>query len=194
MTLKLYRHNFDVTAYYSGTNRIVRTLLSVAVAFFGVKILPLSAAALTFAFFAILIAMIIIGDFYLRRLYPDWPWSSRFIGKINFSEKTIEVVEGEKGNLMQLSDIAELIIFFDHYTGFCEPKGLDRNGNALLYIKTKSGDVQNFKFNVRTKLEFEEFTVLIECYKTSVPYFKAARPGDIQYVLKKDLSGRREYN
>ena len=24
VTLKLYRYNFDVTAYYSGTNRIVR--------------------------------------------------------------------------------------------------------------------------------------------------------------------------
>ncbi len=193
--LNLYRNDFNVLSSHGFLNRILRSIFVTLLAVGVITLIPASIEIRTLILIVILIGGVFISDKYLRRIFPDWPKSKKFIGTISFSVDSISIMEEHHVTKLSLTECIELVIFIDHYTGYTGTRrDVDRNGNGLLFYKDKLGQTSVYKFNIFNEKQFNNFKIFMDHYKVSVPYFKEYLPYEITHILKPDLSDRIKYH
>ncbi len=138
---------------------------------------------------------VILADKYGRKIYSDWPKRKYMKGEVTFETTKIHVVLDEEREFDR-SEIGELIFFYDHYAGWSSGPIVDinRNGNALIFVRMKNETTDFYKFNIRTKEEFQGLEAIIESYLLHVPFVLIKKVTDIPYILTSDLSERRVYH
>jgi hypothetical protein len=191
LELNIYRKDFNVQSNKSCLGRILRTIVVIAFLLLFLFFIPREDGVTKFIGFLIFYGGMYIGDKYFRRFYPDWPSKEKFIGKMILEKTQIKaIIEGHE-EIYDLNNIQEMVVFHDQYTGYViNRRDLQRNGNALLFLKMNDESFAVLKFNIHTKQEYQSFTETIQHYKTALKYFKEYLPSEISHILKPDLSGR----
>jgi hypothetical protein len=191
LELNVYPKDFNVQSNKSCLGRIIRSIVIAGIVLLVAIFAPISNRSLILIEILVLIGGIIIADRYVRRLYPDWPNKKKFIGKMILEKNRIKVFIEENEEILELSNYAEIVIFFDHYTGYSiNMRDIQRNGNALIYLKENNGSSVVIKFNINTEQEYQRFIDMTKNYKEELVYYKEYLPGEISHILKPDLSSR----
>lgn len=195
LKLKIYSKEFNVTKSFGVTHFIIRALLLIPILFLAVFLLrDFNRLLFPILIVASLYLFMFISDRYLRRLYPDWPKTSNTSGEIHFLEKEIQLHSNSDVKNFVISDFREMIFFHDHYSGYtASARDVQRNGNALLHVIDVEDRVFNVKFNIRTEEQYKHFKSILSTYQEQVYSFEEKTPNDVQFILKPDLSGRRNY-
>lgn len=196
LKLTLYQNDFKVHTNFGGFHRILRSIfIACLVVISSIILVPVSKELAFFISLIILIVSLNITDTYLRKIYPDWPNSNKFIGTIIFSENLITINTQNENIELLITDCNELMLFIDHFSGFkANKRDIERNGNGLLFYKNNNGKISVFKFNVFNKIQHDKLETLIDLYKVQIPYFKKYLPFEISHILKPNLTERRKYN
>lgn len=191
LELNLYPNDFNVESNQSCLGRILRSIVLVAILLLIAIYTPFSDKTLNLIQIIVLFGGMFIADRYIRRLYTDWPNNKKFIGKMTLEKNRIKVlIEGDE-EIHEIDNYTEIVIFSDHYTGFTiNMRDIQRNGNALIYLKEKNGSSVIIKFNINTEREHQKFIDITQSYKEQLAYYKEYLPGEISHILKPDLSSR----
>lgn len=123
---------------------------------------------------------------HIPTLMPDWPKKKRFTGEIIFSQNFISIRSKEEES-KDISKIKEIVFFYRSF------RGDESNGNGLVFIKMENDETLFFKFNIPSKWSFEDFQILLTHYKNVIPYFREYEPYEIDFIMKKDLSEKIQY-
>lgn len=115
--LDLYPIDFNVVSNKSCLGRILRTLVIVAFFIFFTYFSPFSSGISKLISFLLLFGGMFIADTYIRKLYSDWPKKKYFAGKITFESNKI-IISNETVTQLLINDCKELVLFYDHYTGY----------------------------------------------------------------------------
>lgn len=195
LELKIYRTDFNVQSNYGSLNRILRSIIITCLVVVLIILIPVSKELAILMSLCIVIGGMYLSDAYLRKIYPDWPNSNKFIGTITFSENLITINKENENIELSINECNELVIFVDHYSGFVSNKrDIKRNGNGLLFYKNNHGKISVFKFNIFDKKQHDKLETLIDFYKVQIPYFKKYLPYEIKHILKPDLTERIKYH
>lgn len=195
LELKLYQTDFNVQSNYGSLNRILRSIIIPCLVAGLIILYPVSKELVILMSFCIVIGGMYLADTYLRKIYPDWPNSNKFIGTITLSENMITINKKNENIELSISECNELVLFADHYTGYVSNmRDIKRNGNGLLFYKNNDGKISVFKFNIFDKKQHDKLENLIDFYKVQIPYFKKYLPNEIKHILKTDLFERIKYH
>ena len=195
LSLNLYKEDFNVSQDTGCLGIFLGILITLLLAItFGILFFEYRYSKIIA--FIIIATGILFSKFLIRKLYPDWPKSKNFIGKLKLSSEEIEICSEVYKHQLQINECKELLFFFDHYKGFSSGVNSDpmRTGNSLLFFKSNDGVVSIAKFNINSYKEFENFKLILAEYKMNVTYFKEYIPREINVILKADLSDRIIYN
>jgi hypothetical protein len=192
--LKLYSKSHEICKDYGYLHRVLRSIAA-TLFFFALTILLRNVQHMIFLVFLALFGFVILADKYGRRIFSDWPKRKYMEGEITFETTRIHVLLGEE-KVLDSSEIAELIFFYDQYTGWSSGPvvDIDRNGNALIFVRMKNKATEFYKFNIRTKEEFKGLEKLIDSYVSNIPSVFKKKVTDIPYILTSDLVERRLYH
>lgn len=179
---------------YSCLNRILRTIILVFIATILVVVIPMSKSFAIFIMLTIIFGGMLIADRFLRKVYSDWPHSKNFEGSIIFTEKQIEINREDSSCSLRLSDCSELLFFTDHFAGYTvNNRDLQRNGNALIFLKKLDGETLTFKFNIHTEEEYKSFCEIKSCYPDKINYYKEYGTPELMHILNSELTNRIKY-
>lgn len=191
---QLYKTDFNIIRNFGVLNRILGAL-AIPVLFLGyVFLIPTRSEISPLIILVLVFGSILISEYYIRKLLPDWPKQKLFVGTITFYENQIMVNSDLKNMELQLRECSEMILFYDHYIGYtASSRDIRRNGNGLLYYKNRDEEISIFKFNISDEEQYDEFKIVTENYKNELPYFKEYLPSEISHILKSDYSDRFRY-
>ncbi len=194
VTVNLFHEDINVARNFGVLHRILSALvIPVLLIGFGFLI-PTRSEVSPLIILVLVFGSIFISEYYIRKLFPDWPKKKLFAGKITFSKNKIIVNSNHKNIELRLSECSEMILFYDHYKGYTSSsRDIKRNGNGLLFYKNRDEEISIFKFNISDENQFDEFKIVIENYKNELPYFKEYIPSEISHILKTDYSDRFRY-
>lgn len=191
--LKLYSKSHDISKDFGSLHLIIRSIAATLIAF-ALMVLFAGTRFIVFPIVALMFGFVFVADKYGPRLYSDWPKRKYMKGEVTFETTRIHILLGEEREF-DLAEVSEMVFFFDHYLDWSlGPRDVNRNGNGLLFIKMKDSTTEFFKFNIRTKEEFQGLEALIESYLLHVPFVLKKKVTDIPYILTSDLSERRVYH
>lgn len=117
-----------------------------------------------FVFFIVLI----MTSRLTRHAQKDWITLKKCTGKVNFSDKSIDILP--LPNNIQLKDISQIKLFGDYYQGYTiGSRDIIHNGLYDFLIINIDGQQSHFKFIVLNKEEFQD---LIDFFKFLYSNFK----------------------
>ncbi len=192
--LNLYRDDINVLSDHGCLARIARSVVVAIITLLVVQSLPVSREARGIVFVVLLLSLLFVTDKYIRRLYPDWPKPSNYAGTITFTLDEITITKPDERLAIALTHINTFLLFYDHYCGFRNNhRDIERNGNALVYLKTVDGQMHVFKFNIYSKIQFDAFQALNVQYETTVKDFRKYTTSAIPTILTDDYKNTRSY-
>lgn len=175
--------------------RIIRSFIVAIIGVFVLRSLQLPGETAIIVFIVVLVGLLFLADKYFRRLYPDWPKTKNYAGTILFGVDEITIKKNNEQITIPVKNISNLLLFCDHYRGFRNNhRDIERNGNALVYIKSIDGLAHAFKFNIYSKMQFESLNLLTTQYESSVGHYQKYAPAAIPTILTADLKQIRAFN
>jgi hypothetical protein len=154
-SLNLIDSNIDISNRDGLGRRFVIAIISMAILFGLIYVLPFGWSLFLFFF------VLIIVNRWTRRMQKDWVTPRHCKGQVNFSDLTIVIPT--LSVKIQLKDISQIKLLGDYYQGFTiGSRDIVHNGLYDIIITSKDGQQGHFKFIVFNKNEFQELTEFFE--------------------------------